>query len=192
MRPHAKTILSQSTLPALRDLARLRCVTETLTLIYFPSRMIAEITPGKKGGDFELPFGGNITIPPSCFGKKDVVTCCMVVPGSRHKYLPPLGQNEKLLTEILLFSTSSKSLKKPLTMTLHHYQDNFDLRDIVLLVKRVEDENWAGANFNRSVCLHCVSVRMVMANKCDYLRHAVWFSFAFILYTFLVSSCMAQ
>ena len=70
--------------------------------------MIAEVTPGKKGGTFDLPFGGHMTIQPSCFGKKDVVTCCMVASSSRYKYLPPLGPNEKLLSEILLFSTSSK------------------------------------------------------------------------------------
>ena len=53
-------------------------------------RLIAEISPGKKGGEFSLPFGGNIVVPSGTFGKKDVVTCCMVSPSDRYKYQPPL------------------------------------------------------------------------------------------------------
>ena len=53
-------------------------------------RMIAEVTSGKKGGDFRLPFGGNITVPAGTMGKKDVVTCCMTSPSDRFKYQPPL------------------------------------------------------------------------------------------------------
>lgn len=122
--------------------------------------MIAEITPGKKGGNFDLPFGGRISVHAGCFGKKDVVTCCMVAPSSRYKYLPPLGPQEKLLSEILLFSTSSKTLKKPVSIKFPHYKDNFELFDIALLVKRVEDENWTRAEFRRCVCLHCILVRI--------------------------------
>ena len=53
-------------------------------------RLISEVTPGKKGGVFELPFGGTLTVPPGAFYKKDVVTCCQVSPSNRYKYLPPL------------------------------------------------------------------------------------------------------
>ena len=56
----------------------------------FTFRLISEITPGKKGGDFELPFGGKISVPSGVFQKRDVVTCCIVSPSNRYKYLPPL------------------------------------------------------------------------------------------------------
>ena len=53
-------------------------------------RLIAEISPGKKGGVFELPFGGKLSVGSGLLGKKDVVTCCMVSPSDRYKYLPSL------------------------------------------------------------------------------------------------------
>ena len=64
-----------------------------LIIVYytcFHPRLISEITPGKKGGEFELPFGGKLTVPSGVFQKKDVVTCCQVSPSNRYKYLPPL------------------------------------------------------------------------------------------------------
>ena len=53
-------------------------------------RLIAELAPGKKGGDFDLPFGGRISIEAGTLNKKDVVTCCMISPSDRYKYIPPL------------------------------------------------------------------------------------------------------
>ncbi len=61
-------------------------------------RLIAEISPGKKGGDFELPFGGQISIQPGTLNKRDVVTCCMVTPSDRFKYQPSLRYVLTLLT----------------------------------------------------------------------------------------------
>ena len=68
--------------------------------------MLTEIYPGKRGGDFEFIFGGTVCIEPGTFNKSDVVTCCQVSPTNRHKYMPPLEDGEKLLSEILIFSTS--------------------------------------------------------------------------------------
>ena len=63
----------------------------TLTYLYVNAcRLIAELSPGKKGGDYELPFGGRIHIPAGILGKKDVITCCMMSPSDRYKYMPPL------------------------------------------------------------------------------------------------------
>ena len=66
---------------------------------------MVEIATGKKGGDFDLPYGGRISIPGGAVGKKDTVTCCVVSPSDRHKYLPDLSTNEKLLSEIYLLAS---------------------------------------------------------------------------------------
>ena len=68
--------------------------------------MLTEITPGKRGGEFELIFGGTVAIESGTFTKKDVVTCFMVSPSNRYKYMPPLEDDEKLMSEIFIFSTS--------------------------------------------------------------------------------------
>jgi len=44
----------------------------------------------KKGADFNLPFGGELSVPPGTFSKKDLITCCMVSPSDRFKYQPPI------------------------------------------------------------------------------------------------------
>ena len=64
--------------------------------------MVSEVTPGKKGGDFPLSFGGTLSVPQGTMGKRDVITVCQVSPSDRHKYLPPLQNGEKLLSEIYL------------------------------------------------------------------------------------------
>ena len=57
--------------------------------------MLAEFTTNKKGVDHNLPFGGEICIPPGALGKKDVVTCCIVSPSDRFKHLPPIRYASK-------------------------------------------------------------------------------------------------
>ena len=120
--------------------------------------MIAEIAPGKKGGSFDLPFGGKIHIQPATFQhKKDVVTCCVVSPSNRFKYMPPLRPYEQLLSEIFLYSiNSAKNPKKPATLILPYYTENREICDVVLMVKSVNDDEWKQGEFT-------VAVSMIMS-----------------------------
>ena len=55
-------------------------------------RLIAEFSPGKKGGILSLPIaGGSITVQPATLAKKDVITCCVISPNDRYKHQPPLA-----------------------------------------------------------------------------------------------------
>ncbi|ELT97503.1 hypothetical protein CAPTEDRAFT_221462 [Capitella teleta] len=105
-------------------------------------RLIAELSPGKKGGEFSLPFGGKLIIPSGLLGKKDVVTCCMVSPSDRHKYQPNLEADEHLLSEIFLIRTSMRCMKKPIFVSLPFYQENTDLYDSSLLWRKIETDDW--------------------------------------------------
>ena len=72
-------------------------------LLVQSGRLIAELSPGKKGGEYELPFGGQVNIPGGILGKKDVITCCMMSPSDRYKYMPPLRLVADLFSNILRY-----------------------------------------------------------------------------------------
>lgn len=104
--------------------------------------MIAEITPGKKGGDFNFPFGGGISIPAGIYNKKDVLTCCQVSPSDRHKYQPSTSPEERLISEVFLLASSTKYMKKSATLRLPVYPENTELFEIKLRAKRTGTEEW--------------------------------------------------
>lgn len=46
-----------------------------------------EILPGKRGGSYDLPCGGNLTVDNGVMTKKESVRVQAVSPSERHKYL---------------------------------------------------------------------------------------------------------
>ena len=61
------------------------CFYRTLGLGF---RLIGEFTPGKNGGRYEFPFGGQMTVDSGVVGnKRDVISCSMVSPSDRYKYV---------------------------------------------------------------------------------------------------------
>ena len=62
------------------------CNSFYLTLV-LGFRLIGEFTPGKNGGRYEFPFGGQMTVDSGVVGnKRDVISCSMVSPSDRYKY----------------------------------------------------------------------------------------------------------
>ncbi|XP_064651167.1 uncharacterized protein LOC135502337 [Lineus longissimus] len=106
------------------------------------SRMIMDVAPGRKGCTSVFPWGGSIKVPPGLFGKKDNLIAKMISPCERHLHAPQLRDTEKLLSEVFLFVARNYEFDKLLTVEFPVYDENLDLFEMRLKVKKSGDQDW--------------------------------------------------
>ncbi|KAI0234863.1 hypothetical protein LSAT2_014760 [Lamellibrachia satsuma] len=116
------------------------------------SRLTGEFAPGRKGGRYEFPFGGYMTVDSGVVNnKKGVVSCCMVSPSDRHEYAFELKPYEVLVSEFFLMrlNFTNRSLKKPIHLRLptNLYDEPNGNNDIVVNQRDIEGQEWTETEF---------------------------------------------
>ncbi|CAD5110742.1 DgyrCDS112 [Dimorphilus gyrociliatus] len=79
-----------------------------------PTRLISEHTLGKRGGSFELPFGGKLIVPSGLFSKK----------------------------EVFLIATTAKKIKQPLNFKLPVVLPKSDFLCVKLMMRPMNSAVW--------------------------------------------------